>query len=114
MVAYAHGAILACDDLRLPEQFVAAGNTVHVAANGFTNWHGFAVAIINGLKARGAAVKAERVVPIQSADYQANRAIRPRNSRLDVGRLARVFGITLPHWATALEPEIDQLARRLN
>jgi dTDP-4-dehydrorhamnose reductase len=113
-VANAIAHILTRDDARLPEEFATAGSIVHVAANGFTSWHGFAIAIVDGLKARGAAVKTQRVMPVQSAHYPATRAIRPRNSRLDVGRLARVFGITLPDWATALEPEIDQLARSPN
>jgi len=98
---------------QLVADFTAAGGTVHLAANGFTSRHGFATAIVDGLKARGAIVKTERVVPIQSADYPTIQTIRPRNSRLDLGRLAQVFGITPPHWTTALESEIDQLARSI-
>jgi dTDP-4-dehydrorhamnose reductase len=114
IVADALVRILLRGGARLAEEFATAGSIVHVAANGFTSWHGFAIAIVDGLKARGAVVKTQRVVPIRSVDDPTSRAVRPRNSRLDVGRLAQVFGVMPPHWTAALEPEMDQLARSLN
>jgi dTDP-4-dehydrorhamnose reductase len=93
----------------LPRCFATSCGLVHLAATGTTSWHGFAVAIVQGLKARGAPVKAERVVPIPTGEYPV-KAIRPRNSRLDLQRLAQVFGITPLHWTNALEIELDQLA----
>jgi dTDP-4-dehydrorhamnose reductase len=81
---------------------------VHLAAAGTTSWHGFAVAIVEGLKARGMSVRAKRVVPIPTDQYPA-KAIRPRNSRLDLQRLSQVFGITPLHWTAALEIELDEL-----
>jgi dTDP-4-dehydrorhamnose reductase len=92
----------------LPRRCAAARGLVHLAATGTTSWHGFAVAIVHGLKARGAPVKAERVVPIPTGEYPL-KAMRPRNSRLDLQRLAEVFGITPLHWTNALEIEFDQL-----
>jgi len=113
-VADVIAGILSRGDAQLAADFAAASGTVHVAASGFTSRHGFAIAIVDGLKGRGTVVKAERVMPIRSADCPRTRATRPLNSRLGLGRLARVFGITPPHWATALESEIDQLVRSLN
>jgi dTDP-4-dehydrorhamnose reductase len=89
-----------------------AGGLVHLAASGETSWFGFAEAIVEGLKARGAALKVERIVPIVTDDYP-TRARRPHNSRLDCTRLQQVFGITPPAWQTALSPELDRLAREL-
>src|SRR5256885_16549577 len=40
-------------------------------------------------------------------------AIRPRNSRLDLTWLARVFGTTTPQWDAALAPELDRVASEL-
>jgi dTDP-4-dehydrorhamnose reductase len=89
--------------------FSASGGLVNVAAAGETSWHGFALAIVAGLKARGAALAVESVVPIVTADYP-TKAKRPGNSRFDLTRLNRVFGITTPEWQTALAAELDQLA----
>jgi dTDP-4-dehydrorhamnose reductase len=92
----------------LPRRFAAASGLVHLATTGTASWHGFAAAIVQGLKARGAPVKAERVVPICTDEYP-SKAKWPRNSRLDLQRLSKVFGIMPPHWSAALENELDRL-----
>ena len=76
----------------LAERFAAAKSTINVAASGETSWYGFAVAIVRGLKSRGAALAVERIVPIATKDYP-TQAKRPVNSRLDLTRLRQVFGI---------------------
>lgn len=82
---------------------------VHLAASGETSWHGFATAIVEGLKNRGMSLAVEKIIPIQSGDYP-SRAKRPLNSRLDLGRLTNVFGIKPAHWATELSVELDVAA----
>lgn len=94
----------------LPRRCAAAHGLVHLAATGTTSWHGFATAIVQGLKARGAPVKVGRVVPISSDEY-VSKARRPSNSRLDLQRLLQVFGIIPTHWTAALEIELDRLVR---
>jgi dTDP-4-dehydrorhamnose reductase len=96
----------------LRELCARADGLVHLAASGETSWFGFAEAIVAALRARGATLKVERIVPIVTDDYPSN-ARRPRNSRLDCTRLQQVFGITPPAWQTALSPELDRLAREL-
>ena len=90
-----------------------ANGLVHLVASGETSWHGFAVAIVEGLKQRKIPLAAEHVRPITSAEYP-TRAIRPHNSRLDLSRLQKIFGITTLHWKDALAPELDALARELS
>ena len=87
-----------------------ANGLVHIAAAGETSWYGFACAIVEGLKLRGIPLAAEEVTPIRTDEYP-TRAKRPRNSRLDLRRLQTVFGIVPRHWRTALEPELDKVAR---
>jgi dTDP-4-dehydrorhamnose reductase len=87
-----------------------SGGVVHTAASGEVSWHGFACAIVDGLKARGVELAVEQVVPIGTDQYP-TKARRPRNSRLDLTRLQSVFGITPPHWQDALTPELDRLAQ---
>ena len=96
----------------LREYCAGAGGLVHLAASGETSWHGFASAIVGGLKARGVALAVERIVPIATEDYP-TKARRPHNSRLDMTRLQTIFGITPPFWQIALAPELDRLAREL-
>jgi len=94
----------------LAARFAAADGLVHLAAAHKTSWHGFADAIVAGLKARDLPVKTERVVAIRTEGYP-TKAARPRNSRLALERLADVFGIATPAWSAALDVELDQLAK---
>jgi dTDP-4-dehydrorhamnose reductase len=87
-----------------------SGSLVHVAATGETSWHGFAGAIVEGLRARGVRLAVERVIPISTDEYP-TKARRPHNSRLDLTRLRSVFGVTPPHWREALVAELDRLVQ---
>lgn len=97
------------NDTPLAQRFDAAAGCVNLAAAGATSWHGFAGAIVAGLRRRGVALAAEAVVAIATADYP-TRARRPANSRFDLTRLRTVFGIETPPWEQALAPELDRLA----
>jgi dTDP-4-dehydrorhamnose reductase len=105
-------AILGAGERPLPDRFAAAGGLVNVAASGTTSWHGFAVAIVAGLKARGAVLAASHVTSIATDDYP-TKARRPANSRFDLTRLRQVFGIDMPNWETALAVELDQVAAEM-
>ncbi|MEW6679297.1 MAG: dTDP-4-dehydrorhamnose reductase [Pseudomonadota bacterium] len=73
----------------------------HMTNGGETSWHGFAEAIrdLDGL--------ACQIHPIPTRDYPTP-ARRPLNSRLDNGKLERVFGIRLPDWRDALKLCLDK------
>jgi dTDP-4-dehydrorhamnose reductase len=66
------------------------------------------VAIVAGLKARGATLAVESIVPVETKDYP-TKAKRPANSRLDLTRLKEAFGIVTPRWDQALAMELDLL-----
>jgi len=89
-----------------------AGGLVNLTASGETSWHGFAAAIVEGLKARQVPLAAERVLPLTTEQYP-TKAKRPHNSRLDLTRLHKIYGITTPHWRDALTTELDALAQQL-
>lgn len=82
----------------------ARGGILNVACSGETSWHGFASAIVEGMRARGAALKCQRIVPISTAEFP-TRATRPANSRLNVQRLSEMFGCATPAWDEALQLE---------
>ena len=90
----------------LDELFVRNGGVVNLACTGETSWHGFAGAIVAGLKLRGVKLAVETITPIATADFP-TKAKRPANSRLDMSRLKDRFGVTTPTWQEALLPELD-------
>jgi dTDP-4-dehydrorhamnose reductase len=94
------------------DRCVRAKGLVHLSASGETSWYGFAVAIVEGLKARGVRLAVERVDPIPSEQYPTP-ARRPLNSRLNLTRLRQVFGVTPRPWRDALAIELDLLAKSL-
>jgi dTDP-4-dehydrorhamnose reductase len=98
------------DDLR--NRLAAAQGCVHLAATGETSWYGFAKAVVDGLRMRGGRLSVERLIPIRSDEYP-TRARRPRNSRLSLVRLQKIFGVTPPHWESALARELDALTSEL-
>jgi dTDP-4-dehydrorhamnose reductase len=89
----------------LPAHLADVGGIINVAASGETSWYRLATAIVDRLRARGDRVQVERIVPIRTQDYFA-KARRPLNSRLDLTRLSRHFGIVPPSWERALEAEL--------
>jgi dTDP-4-dehydrorhamnose reductase len=92
------------------QKAVEAHGLVHLASSGEASWYDFAARIVDGLKARGIRLVAERIIPVRTEEYS-SRAPRPLNSRFNLGRLRAVFGIAPPHWHDALSPELDKLAR---
>ena len=73
----------------------------HLAPSGSTSWYGFAQRI------RASGGYACELEPITTAEYPTP-ARRPRNSRLDAGKLRDTFGLELPSWdeafALCMEP----------
>ena len=94
------------------EHCALSNGVVHLTASGETSWHGFACAIVDGLRKRDVNLTVGEVVPIKTEDYPTP-AKRPLNSRLDLTRLCQVFKITPACWLDALEPELDVLAEEL-
>ena len=92
----------------LADAFEKAGATVHVAAAGQTSWHGFASAIADGLRRRGATLAIKRILPIPTTDY-VTKAVRPLNSRLDLTRLRDRFQVSPNSWEALLEAELDAM-----
>ena len=109
LIADAIASIVGRNRVLLANRFAEARGVVNLAASGEITWYGFAVAIVDGLRARGVALAVESIVPIATKDYS-TKARRPANSRLDLTRLRQVFGIDTPKWDQALAVELDHLA----
>jgi dTDP-4-dehydrorhamnose reductase len=78
----------------------------HLAGSGETTWAEFAEAIFDSGVAKGG--HRPVVIPIRSVDYPTP-ARRPKNSRLDCTKLARVHGVHLPEWRASLEACLERL-----
>lgn len=92
----------------LPALFEKSSGIVHFAASGSTSWHGFATAIVAGMKRRGIPVKASNIRAIPTSDYPTP-AVRPKFSRLATSRLERVFGFHSEPWEQALDDVMKTL-----
>jgi dTDP-4-dehydrorhamnose reductase len=78
----------------------------HMTGAGEAMWAEFAEAVFTEAHAHGR--PAVKVIPITTAEYPTP-AKRPANSRLDGGRLARDYGVTLPHWRDSIKPVVARL-----
>jgi dTDP-4-dehydrorhamnose reductase len=98
-----YAAAVAAASLQMLPQIVDKGpderkvGTFHMTCQGAVTWYSFANKIIE------LSMKSQvKVKPITTTEYPTP-ARRPAYSVLDNGKLARVFGITLPHWEQALK-----------
>ena len=93
---------------------LAAGNEpdyrgiFHMTAEGNASWAEFAEEIFAASEKAGG--PSACVKHICSADYPTP-ARRPLNSRLDCGKLARTYGVRLPHWRTSTQQIVERLVR---
>ena len=71
----------------------------HMTGSGDATWADFAEAVFSEAAARGR--RLTRVRRISTADYPTP-ARRPANSRLDNGKLRRVYALELPEWRASL------------
>jgi len=87
-----------------PERSTYSG-TYHLAANGFTSWHGFASHIIGLMP--DAERKCLEVEAITTAEYPTP-AKRPAYSVLNCDKLEQTFGLRLPDWERSLRQVLDK------
>ena len=111
-----HGAPTAAAELARAAIHVAAAidagkedgfGVLNFTGGGVTTWCGFADEIFAGAAQRGAKVPL-RVQPIATEDYPLP-APRPRNSRLDCARIARIYGLVAKTWQESLSECLDEL-----
>ncbi|WP_314959446.1 dTDP-4-dehydrorhamnose reductase [Bradyrhizobium cosmicum] len=107
-IARAMVAMLQPADEDIAAMLERRGGVVNLVCTGETSWHGFATAIVSGLKSRGANFAVKQIVPIASSEFPV-KAKRPFNSRLDLTRLRERFDIVMPAWQEALDRELDAL-----
>lgn len=78
----------------------ALSGVYHLAANGWTSWHGFAERIVNRMPEGDRKCREVRAIP--TAEYPTP-AQRPAYSVLDCAKLQTTFGLRLPDWEEMLD-----------
>lgn len=110
IVADQHGAPTPAADIAaaliaIAERSQAPGfadwGVYHFSGCPYTSWHGFAEQIFQAAAAQNLLPKIPEIKAITTADYPTP-ARRPANSRLDCGKIRRVFGIEAANWQAAL------------
>jgi dTDP-4-dehydrorhamnose reductase len=88
----------------------ALAGTYHLVAGGETSWHGYASHVIEFARAAGAPIQVpgSAIAAVPSSAFPVP-ALRPKNSRLDTGRLRHAFEMTLPPWQAG----VDRMLREL-
>ena len=86
--------------------------TYNLTARGAVSWFDLARCILLMTEARGLPLRcrAGGLVPIASS-ARLTPAVRPRNSRLDCGKLERIFGVQMPPWQHHLERWVEMTVR---
>lgn len=75
----------------------ALAGLYHLTSAGETSWYDYARFIVSSALNHGIKLKVQDISPISTSEYQTS-AQRPRNSRLDTGKLTHSFGLQLPTW----------------
>lgn len=93
-----------------PAAAPSLSGTYHLAAGGWTSWHGYANFVLELAHSRGTELKVRpgQIQAIPASEYPTP-AARPGNSRMDTGRLRDTFGVELPDWRRHVERMIEEI-----
>ena len=81
---------------------------INCVPNGYTSWYGFSVEIFEQLKKKGFSLKTKNIIPADSEGIK-QIAKRPKNSRLDNGKLKSILNDELIDWKSLLSKEIIEI-----
>lgn len=84
----------------------ASWGTYHAAGHGTASWFEVASEILAASEALGGPTTSLSAI---GSDGYPTRAVRPKNSRLDCGRLAATFGVTQPDWREGVRACVARL-----
>ncbi len=82
----------------------------HLVASGETSWFEYAKHVLAQAQLVQPAIKikATEVLPVPTSAFPTP-ARRPHNSRMNTGKLQRVFGLTPPPWQTGVNRMLDEI-----
>jgi dTDP-4-dehydrorhamnose reductase len=85
----------------------------HLAAGGHTSWHDYAGFVIEHARQAGSKIKVapEAIQPVPTSAFPLP-APRPKNSRLDTGKLRNTFELNLPHWQSGMARMLTEILEK--
>ncbi|SEP35827.1 dTDP-4-dehydrorhamnose reductase [Nitrosovibrio sp. Nv6] len=85
----------------------------HLVAAGETSWYGYAQFVLNFARQAGVTltVAADNILPVPSNAFPSP-ARRPKNSRLDTGKLQNTFNLNLPSWQTGVARMLTEILEK--
>lgn len=86
-----------------------ASGIYHLTAKGSASWFEFAEKIIDKSSHKASGFRVKNLNGIPSSGYPTP-AERPMNSRLDVVKLEKKFGLCMPHWEKSLGLCVEELS----
>jgi dTDP-4-dehydrorhamnose reductase len=87
-------------DCGLEEAVRPVGGVYHASSRGYTTWFGFATEFVQIAREAAPEEALARLMGIPSSAYP-TAAVRPKNSRLNCEKLARVLEFEMPDWQSA-------------
>jgi dTDP-4-dehydrorhamnose reductase len=99
--------------IRAALQHPEVSGVYHLAANGQTSWHDYARYVIEFARQAGIKIKVapEAIQPVPTSAFPLP-APRPKNSRLDTGKLQNTFGLNLPHWQSGMTRMLTEILEK--
>lgn len=85
----------------------------HLVAGGQTSWHSYAGFVIDVARQMGIETKTapQAIQPVPSSAFPLP-APRPKNSRLNTGKLQNTFGLNLPHWQNGITRMLTEIIEK--
>jgi len=99
--------------LRVALQRPEVSGLYHLAAGGQTSWHEYAGFVIELARQAGSKIKVapEAIQPVPTSAFPLP-APRPKNSRLDTGKLRNTFELNLPHWQSGITRMLTEILEK--
>lgn len=99
--------------MRAARQQPELSGLYHLAAAGETSWHGYASFVLDSARQAGIklTVASENVTPVPTSAFPLP-ARRPKNSRLDAGKLQTSFDLNLPLWQTGVARMLTEILEK--
>ncbi|TAN65018.1 MAG: dTDP-4-dehydrorhamnose reductase [Methylobacter sp.] len=99
--------------IRAALQHPEVSGLYHLVASGQTSWYSYAGFVIDVARQMGIDTKTapEAIQPVPTSAFPLP-APRPKNSRLDTGKLQNTFDLNLPHWQNGITRMLTEIIEK--
>ena len=99
--------------IRMAIQHPEVSGLYHLVAGGCVSWYDYARFVIDFSRQAGIEIKVapEAIEPVPTSAFPTP-AARPKNSRLDTGKLQNSFSLTLPHWQSGVTHMLNEILEK--